>query len=342
MSGRTTAGASPSASPPLVLAAPETAAGQRVDRFLADHAPQLTRSRIKTLIEEGWLTRDGRAIRQPAEPVRAGATYALAFPPLADAIPQGQDIPLTILFEDGDLIVLDKPPGLVVHPAPGNPDGTLVNALIAHCGDRLPGISGERRPGIVHRLDKDTSGVMVVAKTEHALAALSAAFAARDLDRAYLALVWGAPSPAEGAIEGAIGRDPNERKRMAVVRGGGKPARTRYRVVARRELAVSLLECRLDTGRTHQIRVHLATCGHPVVGDPVYLRRVPAAARALPDAPRRDALDFPRQALHAARLGFAHPRTGAALSFDTPLPPDMAELLDRLDIPNPYRGGLVS
>ena len=333
MSGRTNSDASPGPPAPLRLIAPEAATGQRIDRFLADHAPELTRSRIKTLIEEGRLTRDGRAIRQPAEPVRAGASYALSFPLLVDAIPQPQDIPLKILFEDGDLIVLDKPPGLVVHPAPGNPDGTLVNALIAHCGDSLPGIGGERRPGIVHRLDKDTSGVMVVAKTELALAALSAAFAARDLDRAYLALVWGIPSPPTGAIEGAIGRDPNERKRMAVVRAGGKPALTRYRVLAQSALAVSLLECRLDTGRTHQIRVHLATSGHPVVGDPVYLRRIPAAARGLADDLRRLALDFPRQALHAARLGFVHPRTGATLSFTTPPPPDMAELTAALGLP---------
>jgi 23S rRNA pseudouridine1911/1915/1917 synthase len=325
--------------PPLVRVADAAAAGQRVDRFLADLAPDLTRSRIKALIEDGWLSRDGRHIRQPAEPVRPGATYTLSFPPLADAVPLGQDIALAILFEDADLIVLDKPPGLVVHPAPGNPDGTLVNALIAHCGDSLPGIGGERRPGIVHRLDKDTSGVMVVAKSELALVALSAAFASRDLDRAYVALVWGVPSPATGALDGAIGRDPNERKRMAVVRHGGKPALTRYRLLAHRDLAISLLECRLATGRTHQIRVHLATAGHPVVGDPVYLRRIPAAARALPEAARRVALDFPRQALHAARLGFAHPRTGAPLCFATAPPPDMATLLDALGVPmNPDLG----
>lgn len=334
MSGRTPSGASPPIPPALVSVAPETAGGQRIDRFLADLAPDLTRSRIKALIEEGRLTRDGATVRQPAEPVRAGATYALTLPPLVDALPQGQPIALDILYEDGDLIVLDKPAGLVVHPAPGNPDGTLVNALIAHCGDALPGIGGERRPGIVHRLDKDTSGVMVVAKTETALAVLSAAFAARDLDRAYLALVWGVPTPAAGTIEGAIGRDPHERKRMAVVRGG-KPALTHYRRLAQRGLAASLLECRLATGRTHQIRVHLATSGHPVIGDPLYLRRIPATARLLPDPLRLLALDFPRQALHAARLGFAHPRTGASLTFETPPPADMTLLLQALELPLP-------
>ena len=210
--------------------------------------------------------------------------------------------------------MLDKPAGLVVHPAPGNQDGTLVNALLAHCGDALTGIGGERRPGIVHRLDKDTSGVMVVAKTQLANAALTAAFAARDLDRAYLALGWGLPNPLAGEIEGAIGRDPRDRKRMAVVARGGKPALTRYRTLRAWQTAVALLECRLATGRTHQIRVHLASRGHPMVGDPVYLRRVPAAARMLPEPVRRKLLDFPRQALHAARLGFAHPRTGEPLA----------------------------
>ena len=328
MSGRSPS----SATPPLVRVAPPDAAGQRTDRFLAQAAPDVTRSRIKTLIEEGRLTRDGAAVRQPAEPVRAGASYVLSFPALSDAQPEGEDIPLAILFEDGDLIVLDKPAGLVVHPAPGNPDGTLVNALIAHCGESLPGIGGERRPGIVHRLDKDTSGVMVVAKSETALAVLSAAFASRDLDRAYLAAVWGVPNPVSGRIEGDIGRDPAERKRMAVVTRGGKPASTRYRLLGQCELAASLLECRLETGRTHQIRVHLAARGHPVIGDPVYLRRVPAAARALSDPPRGLALDFPRQALHAARLGFAHPRTGAPLSFVTPPPADMLRLLGALGL----------
>jgi len=219
----------------------------------------------------------------------------------------------------------------VVHPAPGNLDGTLVNALLAHCGDSLTGIGAERRPGIVHRLDKDTSGVMVVAKTQLANNALTAAFAARDLDRAYLALVWGVPSPLERQIEGAIGRDKRDRKRMALVGSGGKQALTRYRTLRAWQAAVALLECRLATGRTHQIRVHLASDGHPVVGDPLYLRRVPAVARTLPDGLRQRLLDFPRQALHAASLGFTHPRTGRKLVFTTDPPPDMAELIASLD-----------
>ena len=315
---------------PFSVVAPPAAAGQRVDRFLAEAIDTVSRSRIKALIEAGRVRRDGVVLRQPADEVVAGAVYVLDFPAVVSAIPLPQDIPFPILYEDADLIVLDKPAGLVVHPAPGNLDNTLVNALLAHCGDTLPGIGGERRPGIVHRLDKDTSGVMVVAKTEQALATLSAAFAARDLDRAYLALVWGLPAPGIGEIEGAIGRDPRDRKRMAVVARGGKTALTRYRTLQTWFAAVALLECRLATGRTHQIRVHLATKGNPVVGDPTYLRRVPAAARAVPEDTRRRLLDFPRQALHATRLGFAHPRTGQALEFTTPPPPDIAALLAAL------------
>jgi 23S rRNA pseudouridine1911/1915/1917 synthase len=329
MSASTTPGASACALP-----AAEADAGQRVDRFLADRL-DLSRSRIKQLVEEGRLRRDGQVVSSPAEPVRAEAVYELAIPAPIPAEPQPQAIPLVVLYEDDDLIVIDKPAGLVVHPAPGNQSGTLVNALLAHVGpENLPGIGGEQRPGIVHRLDRDTSGVMVAAKTQAALASLSAAFAARDLDRAYLALVWGRP-PARGTIEAPIGRDPRDRKRMAVA-ARGKPALTHYRTLAGRDLALALLECRLATGRTHQIRVHLAHAGHPVVGDPVYLRRIPAAARTLPDPPRGTLLDFPRQALHAARLGFAHPRTGVMLSFATPPPADMQQLLDQAGLqPNP-------
>lgn len=311
-------------------AAPE-ARGQRLDRFLADAIGTLSRSRVKALIEQGQARRDGKVLSEPSEPVRPGAIYELALPPPAPATPQPQSIPFPILYEDADVIVLDKPAGLVVHPAPGNEDGTLVNALLAHCGDQFTGIGDERRPGIVHRLDKDTSGIMVVAKTQLASSALTAAFAARDLDRAYLALVWGLPSPLEGDIEGDIGRDKRDRKRMAVVTRNGKPALTRYRMLRTWGTSVSLLECRLATGRTHQIRVHLASRGHPVVGDPLYLRRVPAVARSLPEPIRDRLLDFPRQALHAARLGFVHPRTGKPLQFSTEVPADMAEILSSLD-----------
>lgn len=305
--------------------------GQRLDRFLAAAIGTLSRSRIKALIEQGHVRQDGTILSEPAEPVRPGATYQLDLPAPKPATPQPQAIPFTVLYEDRDLIVLDKPAGLVVHPAPGNEDGTLVNALLAHCGDSLTGIGGERRPGIVHRLDKDTSGIMVAAKTQLANTALTAAFAARDLDRAYLALVWGLPNPLAGDVEGAIGRDKRDRKRMAVVDRNGKAALTHYQTLRSWGTAVALLECRLATGRTHQIRVHLANRGNPVVGDPLYLRRVPAVARTLPEPVRRRLLDFPRQALHAARLGFNHPRTGKALSFVTQPPPDMVGLIATLD-----------
>jgi 23S rRNA pseudouridine1911/1915/1917 synthase len=310
---------------------PPEEAGKRIDAWLAEALRTISRSRVKTLIEEHRLRRDGILVTAPAEPARAGATYSFDIPDPVPARPQPQDIPFDILFEDQDMIVLDKPVGLVVHPAPGNLDGTLVNALLAHCGPGFTGIGAEKRPGIVHRLDKDTSGVMVVAKTQLANDALTAAFAARDLDRAYQALVWGLPATATGEIEGEIGRDKRDRKRMAVVGHGGKYALTRYRTLKAWGTSVALLECRLATGRTHQIRVHLSHVGHPVVGDPVYLRRIPAAAKAVRANVRGLLLDFPRQALHAARLGFKHPRTGEMLSFETPIPRDMRTLLNALD-----------
>jgi 23S rRNA pseudouridine1911/1915/1917 synthase len=314
------------------VAADPAAAGQRVDRFLAERIGTLSRSRVKALITSGHASRDGHPLTDPAELVRVGALYRLAPPPPAPATPQAESIPFPILYEDADLLVIDKPAGLVVHPAPGNEAGTLVNALLAHCGAELPGIGGEKRPGIVHRLDKDTSGVMVVAKTEQALAVLSAAFATRDLDRAYLALCWGLPNPLTGVIEGAIGRDPRDRKRMAVVARGGRAALTHYRTLGHHLGAVAWLDVHLATGRTHQIRVHLAARGHPLVGDPVYLRRIPAAAAGLDAATRRALLDFPRQALHAAELGFVHPRTGEKLAFRTPPPADLQALLHRLSL----------
>jgi 23S rRNA pseudouridine1911/1915/1917 synthase len=321
------ANSAPSPHGPIRVTATAEHAGQRVDRFLADHFGTLSRSRVKTLIDEGRLA----GVTQPAEPVKAGTTYILDLPAPIPATPLPQAIPFPILYEDDDLIVLDKPAGLVVHPAPGNLDGTLVNALLAHCGPGFTGIGAERRPGIVHRLDKDTSGVMVVAKTQLANDALTTAFATRDLDRSYNALVWGLPQPLTGEIEGAIGRDPRERKRMAVVVRGGKFALTRYRTMRAWQTSLALLECRLATGRTHQIRVHLASKGYPIVGDPLYLRRVPAAAKAINQPLRGHLLDFPRQALHAASLGFKHPRTGRTISFEAPLPADMQALLNGVE-----------
>lgn len=312
-----------------ILAEPDSS-GLRLDSYLAARIGTISRSRVKALILEGACQRNGVVTTDASESVQPGASYTLTLPPAVPALPQPESLPLDILYEDTALLVLNKPAGLVVHPAPGNPDGTLVNALIAHCGDTLTGIGGEKRPGIVHRLDKDTSGVMVVAKTELALTRLSAAFAARDLERAYKALCWGLPNPASGRIEGDIGRDPRERKRMAVVTRNGKHAVTNYRILCNFGLAAALVACKLETGRTHQIRVHMAHIGHPLIGDPVYLKRRPAAAKLLPDPARALALDFPRQALHAEILGFSHPITGAALRFCAPPPEDFTALSSAL------------
>jgi 23S rRNA pseudouridine1911/1915/1917 synthase len=248
-------------------------------------------------------------------------------------VPQGQDIPLDVVYEDKDLIVINKPAGLVVHPAAGNPDGTLVNALIARCGQDGLAIGGEARPGIVHRLDKDTSGLLVAAKTERAMASLAKQFANHTIERAYNAVVWGAPRDSSGMIEGQIGRSPFDRKRMAVLRGGGKTARTRYKVIEKfgsvQRPFASLIECRLETGRTHQIRVHLTHLGHPLIGDPQYGRNR-TAPRGKSDAELlaySAAAHFPRQALHAFVLGFQHPSLHKTLRFQAPWPADFAELV---------------
>ena len=315
-----TAQAAASAQRHRLIVAPEHA-GLRLDRYLADSlvgvADSLSRSRLKTLIEAGHVALGGKAglqaVREPSRKVKAGETVEIVVPPSAPATPEPQEMGLVVLYEDDDLLVIDKPAGLVVHPAPGNPDRTLVNALLAHCGDSLSGIGGVRRPGIVHRLDKDTSGVMVAAKNDAAHHALSAAFASHDIDRAYKALVWGAPSPAAGKIEGNIGRSPLNRKKMALA---GAPL-------------ASLVECTLYTGRTHQVRVHLASKGHPLVGDPLYGR-----ARKKPKGWEEEAAilnGFGRQALHAYRLGFTHPRSGKSLQFETEIPRDLKELIALLE-----------
>ncbi len=301
-------------------------AGCRLDKFVSERIGTISRSRVKGLILEGFLRRRGEVSRDASEIVQPGTLYTLNLPAAAPTTPRGEDIDFPILFEDAYLLVLNKPAGLVVHPAPGNADGTLVNALIAHCGDSLTGIGGERRPGIVHRLDKDTSGLMVAAKTELAHTRLSADFAARRIDRVYKALCWGLPNPEAGTIEGDIGRDPRDRKRMAVVARNGKMALTHYKTVVNFGTAAALVSCKLATGRTHQIRVHFAHIGHPLIGDPIYLKRKPAAAALLPDAVRGLALDFPRQALHAETLGFTHPITGKPLHFEAPPPADFQHL----------------
>jgi 23S rRNA pseudouridine1911/1915/1917 synthase len=283
------------------------AAGDRLDRFLAAQLPHLSRSRLQTLIKQGHATLDGKPAK-PGEKVRRGALVALTEPPAEPSQLEPEDIPLNILFEDADLLVLNKPPGLVVHPAAGHSRHTLVHALLGH-GAALSGIGGEQRPGIVHRLDKDTSGCLVVAKTDAAHAHLSRQFAGRSVTKIYLALVQGYfAGQRSGTIEGLIGRHPVDRKKMAVLTRGGRASRTAWRVTQDLPGVGSVVECTLHTGRTHQIRVHLKHLGHPLLGDPLYAPRLVG--------------HYPRQMLHAWRLGFKHPRTGEAMHFSSPLPED--------------------
>lgn len=316
--------------------AAETDAGQRLDRFLATALADLSRARIQQLIASGAVSKSGGTIKDANNRVKPGDIFTVFVPDAEPAEPQGQDIPLTVVYEDKDLIVIDKPAGLVVHPAAGNPDGTLVNALIAHCGNSLKGIGGVARPGIVHRLDKDTSGLLVAAKNERAMASLAKQFANHTVERAYNAVVWGAPRAGEGMVEGQIGRNPFDRKRMGVLRSGGKEARTRYKVIERfgdgpRPFA-SLIECRLETGRTHQIRVHLTHLGHPLIGDPTYgkAHRPPRPKTPEQELAFKTAAAFPRQALHAWLLGFQHPSLHKTLRFESPWPEDFRGLVAAL------------
>lgn len=315
-------------------------AGVRLDRALALRLPELSRSRIQQLIKDGHVTVGGLHETNASRKLTAGASLSVTVPPAAPPEPSGEDIPLTVLHEDDALIVVDKPAGLVVHPAPGNETGTLVNALIAHCGASLSGIGGVRRPGIVHRLDKDTSGVMVVAKTDEAHQGLSAQFADHGrtgpLHRAYVALVWGVPQPLNGTINAPIDRAAHNREKMAVVRAGhGREAITHYMVEERFAAGnaadvASLVRCRLETGRTHQIRVHLAHRGHPLLGDETYGSGFRTKSALLGDEARLALSVLSRQALHAAELGFAHPVTGEELRFESPLPADLQKLLTAL------------
>lgn len=325
------------------LAPGEDRLGERLDRWLSETFEDLSRTRCKALIEGGRLTLDGAPFTDPSAKVRGGA-YVLTIPAPEPAIPKPEDIPLDILHEDADLIVINKKAGLTVHPAPGAWSGTLVNALIHHCGDTLSGIGGVQRPGIVHRLDKDTSGVLVVAKSDAAHQGLSAQFAAHSVERAYIALARSAPRPREGRIETRIARSPHDRKKMGVVRNphseAGRHAVTNYKTLTAfgqepgapaGTPAASEIECRLETGRTHQIRVHLTHIGCPILGDATYGRQATLKKIATPDG--EVLKDFRRQALHAAILGFDHPVTGEQLRFETGLPKDMQRLrkfLERL------------
>lgn len=305
-------------------------AGSRLDRLLAAQLDGLSRTRLKRLVEDGRVSLDGDAVTDPAMKVKSGQSFVILVPPAETGTIVAQKMDLAIIFEDRDLLVLDKPAGLVVHPAPGNPDRTLVNALLAHCGESLAGIGGVKRPGIVHRLDKDTSGLMVVAKTDAAHQALSRDFAAHTITRAYQAVVWGVPQPASGEISNRIGRSPRNRKKMAVVRERGKPAITRYQLLKAFKDKVALVECRLATGRTHQIRVHLSEKGNPLLGDPVYGRRG-GRVTGLPEAVQLAISALGRQALHAYLLGFKHPASGEYLEFRRSLPNDISDLINSLE-----------
>lgn len=308
--------------------------GVRLDRALVALFPDLSRARLQDLVRDGRVRRDGIPLRDPAVKIAAGAQLVLEVPPPVDAEPAAEAVDLSITYEDDDLIVIDKPAGLVVHPAPGHESGTLVNALIAHCGVSLSGIGGVRRPGIVHRLDKDTSGLIVVAKNDAAHQGLTAQFADHGrtgpLERAYAALVWGVPQPRAGTIRASLARSRHNREKIAVVSDeSGRHAVTHY-AVAEAYPEAALVRCRLETGRTHQIRVHLAHRGHPLLGDPVYGGAFRTKAARL-SSPARDALTaLGRQALHAELLGFSHPRTGATLRFESAIPPDIAALVEAL------------
>jgi len=322
----------------------EDEAGQRLDRFLVMHLPEVSRSRLQALIAEGRVRVNGAPVSRASRKVATGEVVELELPPPKPLELEPEDIPLDIVFEDDHLIVLNKPAGLVVHPAPGHAGGTLVNALLHHVrktGGELSGIGGVERPGIVHRLDKDTSGLLVIARTETAHKHLSEQFAAHGRDgrlhRAYLALAWGAPRLPTGTIDAPIGRHPKDRTRMAV-RHHDETAReaiTHYQVLetfpdAKGRAAASLLHCTLETGRTHQIRVHLAHIGHPVMGDPLYARTHAASANRLPQQARAALAALNRQALHAAELGFVHPASGERLHFTAPPPADFRLLLQAL------------
>ena len=301
--------------------------GWRLDRALASAVPTLSRERVKALISSGQVVRgDGVAMRDPAAKSLGGEEFTITVPLPREAHNEAQAIDLVIAYEDEHLIVVDKPAGLVVHPAAGNFDGTLVNALLHHCRGQLSGIGGVARPGIVHRIDKDTSGLIVAAKTDRAHLGLAKQFAAHSIDRRYLAIVNGFPSPAVGTIDAPLARSAQNRKKIAIVEGArGKRAVTHYRLIEPLKDA-SLVECRLETGRTHQVRVHMASIGHALLGDPVYGRTKPAHREIL------KALGFERQALHAAHLGFIHPVNSNALAFDSVFPADMQELFTRLHV----------
>jgi len=320
----------------LTVSVPPGGEGQRIDRLITNCIPDRSRTFIKRLIEQGYLAVNDsiqRTIVEPSYRVKLGENFILGIPEVADLELIGENIPLNIVFEDEELIVIDKPAGLVVHPAPGNRTGTLVNALIAHCGESLKGIGGVRRPGIVHRLDKDTSGLLVGAKTSRAHQSLVTQFSERSVQRAYIALVWGVPKKKSNLIDANIGRSPHNRKKMSVRNTGGREARTKYRVERIFSAnAACMVKCQLETGRTHQIRVHLAHIGHPIIGDVVYGGGTTRARKESLGGDAHTAVTaLGRQSLHAFRLGFMHPVTGIEHQFESDLPSELIKICDFLD-----------
>jgi 23S rRNA pseudouridine1911/1915/1917 synthase len=316
----------------LQARAGEADIGRRLDSGLATAFPEVSRSRFQSLIADGRVTVEGKTVISPRHKLNAGEEVTVSMPAPKPAAPVAEAMALSIVHEDSDLIVIDKPAGIVVHPGAGHEGGTLVNALLAHCGDSLSGIAGVKRPGIVHRLDKDTSGLLVVAKSDAAHKGLSEQFAShgRDgrLERAYLAFVWGIPERSKATISAALSRSTANRKKIAVSKAiQAREAVTHYRLVEKFGTVASLIECRLETGRTHQIRVHMAHIGHPLLGDPAYGKGFASSARKLSQKARKVVESLNRQALHAAILGFEHPVTGKQIRFESPLPADLEKLL---------------
>lgn len=305
--------------------------GERLDKFLSAIMPDMSRSQIQRLIISGYVTSDETTIADNSFKVKLGDSYQVYIPDAVDALPEPENIPLDIIYEDEDLVIVNKPSGMTVHPAPGVYTGTLVNALLYHCKD-LSGIGGVKRPGIVHRIDKDTSGLLVVAKNDFTHKALSEQFSEHSIERTYWAVVYGTPNPLAGRIEGNIGRSPYDRKKMAILKIGGKHAITNYKTLKIFDSIGSLVECNLETGRTHQIRVHFSSIGCNLIGDQVYTKAKKSSVKFTNCYQKQIINNFPRQALHAKSLGFIHPRTKSKVSYHVDLPEDLMYLIKYLEI----------
>ena len=304
--------------------------GLRIDKFLALSFPEMSRSQVQRLIKSGNVSCDDDIIADNSFKVRIDDCYQVFVPEATEAEPQPENIPLDVIYEDDDLIVVNKPAGMTVHPAPGALNGTLVNALLYHCRNSLSGVGGVKRPGIVHRIDKDTSGLLVVAKNDAAHRHLSEQFFEHSIERTYFALVYGLPNPLKGKIEANVGRSPYDRKKMAVVQNGGKTAITNYKTIENFKNCAALVQCNLETGRTHQIRVHMASIGCNLIGDQLYVKSKKTLIKGVDENVKKYINNFPRQALHATTLGFKHPRNNEFISFNSEFPSDFQRLLTYL------------